>query len=272
MRPKYADLVQAVGVDDNARFIQPPPVALFMLPFAFLDYRTANGLWVLMNTVCLWLVALQAARILRLLSHRSSRVEGLIILLIACSPLCRQAMRIGNISPIVGLCVGAAAMGLLTEERVRSSLGMVLGAFGKYVTLVLVPLYLLAQRWRVLAISSLLFILICLAMLAVSGERPFVTFVREMVPTFGRPDDGLPSVTAHSFLSRLYEPDPIPRAAEGTVRTVELVLIVLGATGLLRSRKGLPEDPVKLLAASLAMVGGFLIFSPLAWAHYLVYL
>jgi hypothetical protein len=272
MRPEYAELVRAAGVDDNARFIQPPPVALLMLPFASFNYRTANGLWVLAMTACLWLVALQAARVLRLMGRKPSRVEGLLVLFIACSPLYRQAMRIGNVSPFVAMCVGAASIGLVAEQPVRSSLGIVLGAFGKYVTLIFLPLYLLARKCRTLAVSLTVFLTICLATLAVSGARTFITFARDMVPTFGRPDDSLSSITAHSFIARWYGGAPIPRAAERAVRAVELVLIVLGATGLLRSRKRLADDPVKLLAASLAMVGGFLIFSPLAWGHYLLYL
>ncbi|WP_161602504.1 glycosyltransferase family 87 protein [Tautonia marina] len=271
MRPRYRELLQAEGVHDYNRFVQAPPVALLLLPLGFFDYQTANDLWVFLNAICLWLVALQAARILRLLGGRS-RLEGLLVVLIACSPMCQFAIRIGNISPIVGLCVGSAAMGLVTEDRLRSSLGMVVGAFAKFVTLVFVPLYVLARRWRVLITSSLLSLLLCLATLAVAGEGPFVTFAREMMPTFGRPNDGWGSITASSFLSRLYGSAPIPKQAERVVRAVELVLIILGAIGLLRSRRELPEDPVKLLAASLAMVGGFLIFSPLAWGHHLVYL
>jgi Glycosyltransferase family 87 len=271
LRPKYAELARAAGVDDDApRFIHAPPVALLCLPFAFLSYKTATGLWVLLMTVCLWLVALQAARIYRSLNHRSSHVEGLLVVLIACSPLCRQAMGVGNVSPFVGLCVGAAAIGLIGGDRIRSSLGLILGAFGKYVTLVLVPLYVLVQNWRVLAISLVLLILICLATIAVSGEQPFVTFVREIAPTFGKPGAGERNITAYGFLFKLFGRGRVPRAAEGIVQAGELVLIVLGAAGLLRSLKGLPEDTAKLLAASLAMVGGFLSFSPQAWGHYLV--
>jgi hypothetical protein len=108
------------------------------------------------------------------------------------------------------------------------------------------------QKWRVLAISLVLLILICLATIAVSGKQPFATFIREIGPTLGRPSEGIRNVTAHSFLFKLYGRDRVPRAAEGIVQAGELVLIALGAGGLLRSLKGLSEDTAKLLAACSA--------------------
>jgi len=272
LRPKYAELMRAAGVDDNARFILAPPVALLCIPFTLINYKAANGVWVLLMSVCLWLVALQAARIYRNLQHRPSRVEGLLVVFIACSPLCRFAMRIGNVTPFVGLCVGAAAIGLIGEDRIRSPLGLVLGALGKFVTLVLVPLYVLVRKWRVLALFLLVLILINLATITLSGKQPYVTFLAAIVPTLDRPSEGVMNLSVHGFLLNVYGRGRVPRAASDIVRTGELVLILLGATGLLRSLGGLSKDAAKLFAASLAMIGGVLIFSPQTWGHYLVYL
>ena len=181
-------------------------------------------------------------------------------------------MRIGNVTPFVGLCVGAAAIGLIGEDRIRSPLGLVLGALGKFVTLVLVPLYVLVRKWRVLALFLLVLILINLATITLSGKQPYVTFLAAIVPTLGRPSEGVMNLSVHGFLLNVYGRGRVPRAASDIVRTGELVLILLGATGLLRSLGGLSKDAAKLFAASLAMIGGVLIFSPQTWGHYLVYL
>jgi hypothetical protein len=178
----------------------------------------------------------------------------------------------GNLSPFLGVCVGAAVIGLVSQERVRSALGIALGAYGKFVTLILLPLLVLARKWHLLVLSLVVTGLIGLATLAVAGPRPFVVFAQEIVPTLGMPADGVSSVTAHSFLLRLFQPAPVPPSARVFVRTLELGLILVGAAGLIRARRTIADDPARLLAAALAMLAGFLIFSPLAWDHHILYL
>ena len=60
--PKYEQLLHEAGVDDNARFVLPPPVALLLAPLSLFDYKTANGIWSLLMSLCLWLVALSRPR------------------------------------------------------------------------------------------------------------------------------------------------------------------------------------------------------------------
>jgi hypothetical protein len=269
---KYEQLVHEAGVDDDTRFVLPPPVALVCAPLSLFGYKTANAIWVLLMSLCVWLVALQAAHIYRELYRRPSRIPGLLVLVIAGSPLCRHTVRTGNITPLVGLCVGAATIGLLGKRPIRSSLGLVLGALGKFVTIVFVPLYVLSRNWRVLILSSVLLLAVNLTTIAVGGIEPYVTFGTRIVPTLNRPSARPYNVSAQGFLTQYYGRGQIPAFATAVVRAAELVLFLLGATGLLRNFDTLPGDPDKLLAAALAMVGGFLLISPQSWSHYLVYL
>jgi hypothetical protein len=269
---KYQQLMHEAGVDDNARFVLPPPVALVCVPLSLFGYETANAIWVLLMSLCLWLVALQAAHIYCVLDRRPSRIPGLLVLITAGSPLCRHAVRIGNITPIVGLCVGAATIGLLGKRPIRSSVGLVLGALGKFVTLVFVPLYVLSRNWRVLLLSSVLLLAVNLTTIAFGGIEPYVTFGTRIAPTLSRPGVHPANISAAGFLIHYYGRGKIPVFATAVVRAAELVLFLLGATGLLRNFDRLPGDPDKLLAAALAMVAGFLLISPQSWAHYLVYL
>ena len=223
-------------------------------------------------SLCLWLVALQAAHIYSELHRQPSRIPGLLVLLIAGSPLYRHAVRIGNITPLVGLCVGGATIGLLGIRPIRSTLGLVLGALGKFVTLVFVPLYVIIRKWRVLLLSSVFLLAVNILTIAIGGIEPYVTFGTKIVPTLNRPGAMLANVSAPGFLVNYYGRGPIPTSATTAARAAELVLFLLGAAGVLRYFDRLPGDPDKLLAAALAMVGGFLLVSPQSWAHYLVYL
>ena len=64
MRPRYAELANQARVPANAtRFIQPPPFALFMEPFAKLKYSLAKQAWKLLSVLCAWGVAIQGGLI-----------------------------------------------------------------------------------------------------------------------------------------------------------------------------------------------------------------
>src|SRR5579863_2676628 len=46
MRPQYRDLAFSHGLDEGAvRFIQPPPVALLLIPLSWLPVHTSFYLW-----------------------------------------------------------------------------------------------------------------------------------------------------------------------------------------------------------------------------------
>jgi hypothetical protein len=272
LRPKYEELRKAVGADDRTRYILPPPMALLCVPLTWFSYENANAVWIVLMSLCMWAVALQAAHIYRRLHDRSSCVEGLLVVIISGSLLYRHVMRAGNLTPFVGLCIGAATIGLTGERPIRSSLGLVLGFLSKFVTLVFLPLYALVRNWRVLALFVVFLILFNVVTITFSGTEPYYTFATEIFPTLFRPNDEKVNLSAQGLLLRLYGRGHVPQAAYNVVRAAALILGALGAGGLLRSLGSLSKDSAKLFAAATAMIAGSLIFGSQTWGQYMVFM
>jgi hypothetical protein len=272
MRPGYAELARKHGVGDGMRFIQPPPAAVLSLPLALVPYRTSMLGWAMLLGAATWGVAVFAARLLSRLLGRASRWEGGLILLIAFSPRSLATIAWGNASPLIALIIAVTAWGIMDGRSRRGGAALALGGSFKYAPLVLVPLALAARRWRMLIhaaiISSCLFGL----SLVVMGTGPFVTFHREIVPTLGRSfsEPGLNALSLRSLAERLF---PAWRSS------IILLIAIAGATALglilfllFRRPAKVWRHPVNVAAASGVLVVWFLIFSPVFWNHYLIYL
>jgi hypothetical protein len=277
-RPAYADLAARLGVGNATRFIQPPPAALLMSPLGLVPYRSARIVWALLSAAALWGAALYAARFLARISRRRSRWEGVLVLAIALSPRAYFTLFWGNISPFVALLLGFITWEILRRRAVGASVVLVAGTVLKYVPAVLLPLMVAARRWRILVYSALLAVVLGAVSLAWMGTGPFLTYMREMMPTLGRPGLGsvLSSQSAYAFVARLTGKGPdeaIPLSVISLVGLARWVVLAgILAVLLLRGRPVDWRRPATACAAAAALTAWFMIFSPIFWSHYLVYL
>jgi hypothetical protein len=86
LQPRYAQLAIAAGVElDTFRFIQPPPVALLLMPLALLPFKISYVVWMSLLVLATWGIGVQAGRIYTISSGREYRLAGGITLLLCVS-------------------------------------------------------------------------------------------------------------------------------------------------------------------------------------------
>jgi hypothetical protein len=271
-KPRYVQLRKERRVPDYTRPITPPPTQLLFLPFAWLEYRTAYFAWAAVLSLCVWGVALQAGRLYRILAGRTTHWEGILAVLIVLSPTAARSIRITNVTPVVALCIGWIVIACIRGDRFRTGVAIVLGATMKYATLVLLPVLLLGRRWRTLAGAAVVGLALVGVTVAVSGVGPFREFATQIAPTLGRGHLFPGNQSLGAMLGRI-EPWPAPpRTALALLKVAQLAM--LGVIGLLFLRRPAAawRDPVIVSAGAAALVSWLLIFSPISWEHYPIFL
>jgi hypothetical protein len=275
MRPRYAELANREGVGESFRFIQPPPNAVLFLPLGFLTLAQAHWLWFALAAGCIWGVGLQAAAIHRRLAARASRWQGGLVLLVCCSFLAQVDLAEGNMSSLVALCIGAAVLDLM-QPRGRGAVGSIAIVFGtvtKYAAGVLLPLYALLGRWRTLGWAAGITFAWTGVTLALAGTGPFRTFFREIAPTLGRSFAQPGNQSLQGVLLRATRVDALPYSAAIAFRCVAALSLAAILVLCWRARRSYAiGEPRVLVPAGACLVAWLLLFSPIYWAHYALYL
>ena len=297
MRPRYAAEAEKRGVGDRLRFIQPPPVALLLLPLGYLGYHRAFELWTLMLVGSGWLVAALAGKVFARLNRRESKIAGVVVLLVACSPLMLHAIRVANMTVLVALLTGWAIMGLLpgrlpnnisggsarvkgagvdaslsTLPEMLSAVSIVLGTATKYVTLALLPLAVVMRRWKLLSLTALVGLLFLAASFVMMKAEPFRVYFRQIAPTLTRTHHIESNQSIPAFLGRLAHRDTLSTGPRLAVLAVEGSLLATLLWLLVSKPRAVWDAPEHVFAAAMALLTFLLVFSPIFWEHYPVYL
>jgi hypothetical protein len=274
-KPQWQAIRQKRGVPDDTHFILPPPSALIFAPLSKASYRGAYWIWIAISILCTWGVGLCAARLYRDLVKRPSYVEGLIMMLVAFSPMTARAIRIANVSPMIALSIGCALLALLRPSNWRIGMGgamaLAMGALLKYATLVLSPLLLAMRKWRMLAALTILGLVSLVVTVRLAGVDIFVEFVSIILPKLSYPSFFQGNQSVAGLLVRTYGrplPDNIATALT-VARGISLAIVVLAIFSL---RKKDWEKHMNVLAAAALLLSWLLIFSPIAWEHWPIFL
>ncbi len=272
MKPAYAALATAIGVQNAPRFIQAPPVAVMLAPMALLPYRAAMRLWMLLMGLAAWGVALCSARILSLALGRRSVWEGALSLGIAVCPRTLAAVRLGNVSALEGLLVGLLACQILARQSIRGAAALVVGTVAKYASIVFLLLALAARRWRMLAWSAGIGIALLTASLAAAGGAPFLAYLREILPTLPRTFVDPFNQSIWSVIPRWIGTTSMPPALAIALAGLQVLLLAWVTLRLFQRPHSDWSLPVPVFAAAAALTSWFLIFSPVVWNSYQLYL
>lgn len=272
MRPRYAEEAAKRDVGDRQRFIQPPPVALLLMPLGYLHYNRAFELWTLMLVGCGLGVALLAGKVYEILNGEKTKISGGITLLVACSPLMLHAIRVANMTVPVALVTGIAVVELVRRREAISSAAIVLGAVTKYTTIALLPLVLVMRRWKLLGWSVLFSAILFGGSFAVMKSEPFQIYRHEIAPTLARTHDISTNQSISGFVTRLMHRDVLPRGVTVGILVVQGITLMLLLWLLLRKPVTDWQRPGQVFAAAMALLSFLLIFSPVFWEHYPVYL
>lgn len=269
-KPRFAQLAKQRGANTGNRYIQSPATALLLIPLAWLPYTTAHWAWLLLLCVAGWRVAVQAGLTLEAITSRPVRASGMITLMIACSPLMHRAVRVGNVSPLVAWCIGAAVLDLLRGRAARGAGAIVAGSLLKYAPAVLLLVAAGRRNWRFFGGALAGLALAAMVSWAIAGGAPMSEFVRSIAPTLGRSAFWRGNQTLQGVILRWSGASVLTRL-QGLI-VMMACWITLAPIVLLTLRRVRPAgDPAFTLASSAALVAWLLIFAPIAWEHYYVY-
>lgn len=294
MKPRYAAEMKArVPSGDGVRYMQPPPFALLLWPLSFLPYRVAYVLWNLGLMLCAWGVSVQAGWIYRICMNRSTHGAGIVTLLIAVSPAAHRWVRVMNISPLLGVLIGVAVIGMVRNRPVHGALATWLAGLAKYATGVFVPLYVALRQWRALAWLVGVSVASLLISIAVMGRGVFDEYLHVIAPTLKNPNTLVGNQALQGCIARIIhgthatqQLEEFQRSLGGRPLIPRPVLIVLTVAQLatlatilwlmFRRWKLGPrfwhERAPMIFAAASALICWLLIFSPMYWEHYTAYL
>lgn len=276
-KPGWKALALIHGVPDYTRFILPPPSALPFIPLTFFSYVHAFWIWTFLLTMSVWGVAVTAALLYRRLAGQPTRTEGVLALLVAVSPMTCRAIRIANVSPPVALCIGLALLALmapLNHKRpiVGAGAGAVLmGGLLKYATVILAPLILCMRRWRFLFWAVALGAAVVAITFLVAGKSPFLEFQHSIMPTLSRPSLFRGNQSLSGLLARVYG-RPFPYR----VALIFSAIRISSLAGILTLMATLPkkdwQSPANILAGAGLLLSWLLVFSPISWEHWPIFL
>jgi hypothetical protein len=276
MKPAYAAAAAERGVDDTFRYIQLPPNALLYYPLALLSVQNAYRLWHAVMIVFLAITAAQAGLVYDSIrgDGRRSIAAGFVTLLVGCSPLMIYTARVSNTGPLLSACVGAAVLGLFRPEGrrpLRPTLGLVIGGMTKYAPAAVIPVFVSMRRWRTLAWTAALSLLIAIGTVCITGAGVWIEFWRVLWPPLQKSSDSEACQSLFGFLSRVMHEFPLPPHVVTAIKIAQFIVLLVILSLLVRPWRfwdGSSRAAATAAAASAALIAWLLIFSPVAWQFY----
>jgi hypothetical protein len=272
-KPGYSELAKAHGLPaTHFHFIQLPPVALILWPLGWVDPLQAHWIWMAVSLACAGCIALQAGWILERCLGEEHFFAGILTLVITISPMLYRGVRVSNMSPMIAAMLGCAAMELARRDSLRGGTAIAGGFLTKYIGAVLIPLAAVLGRWKTI-ILSIAFPLIAFGITAcISGKAVFMEYFTKIAPTLNRSELYRDDQSLQAFLMRVTGEFPLhpPLLLAMHVLQVIVLLIILGL--IVSRRQSLKHSVPMVFAASAALIGWMLLFSPICWDHYLIYL
>src|SRR5581483_3173950 len=231
LRPRYRELAVSHGVtQESVRYMQPPPLALLLVPLAMMPVKVSYYVWVLLLIFATFGIGRHAGAIFQMSLGRPTRGYGVMLLVVCISMQSIRWISVGNMSVLVGWLIGYVVITSVKRESVSAALAMSLGAIAKYALVILGPIQIALRRWRTIAWEIGITIAISLIALAVMGTSPFKTFANEIAPTLGRTSTVPENSGVYIFLMRLHHVDDdalLPATWKLGFRAIELGLLIL---------------------------------------------
>jgi hypothetical protein len=278
-KPGLARITDPRGMKEWCAFLNPPWQAPPLLPLGWMSFQQAHWTVVVLNVFCMWGVAWAAGRSYELCLGRSSRAAGLITLLTACSMLAYRAIRVGNLSPPVAFCIAVVVWDLLGRLDSSGFLGgfaAAWGALGKLATAALFPLAIVMRRWRIVGWALALFALDILITWRLAGAAIFHEFFTVIAPSLARSSINPGNKSLQGLLLRVTNQTPLSPAISIPFHLLQWSSLALILWLMLRHRREQRQlfwsARSHVFAAATALIAWLLIFSPLCWEHYFLYL
>ena len=298
MRPGYRKLALEIGGSENdVRFIQQPIVALLCAPLSWMNYPTANLWWRGLLAACAWVCSIYVVRGAALCIGRETKLAGIAALLCCVSPLAYRAVRVGNVSCIVALCIGVVIFDLVARARRRdeplaespdrartrdpiaslilaampAAIALVLGSLLKYAPAALLPLHWFTRRFATPLVAGAVGLIALAATLVAAGPEPFRQFATTIAPTLNRSHPTAANQSLPGIVLRMSGQAQLSTPQQTVLTVAQFVALAVIGVLLLRVRRERWLEPGTIFAAGLTLIVWLLVFGPIFWEHYPVY-
>ncbi len=274
---RQADEIARVnGIDAVPyHFMLPPPVALLCWPLGFFEQHTAHRLWLVASVLAAWITAWQAGLIFCRCAGRESRWSGLISLLICIMPPTHRAVVVSNLTPFIAALIGWAVLVFMDsdETEMGGAFALTMAFFLKYAAIAFFPILLVQRRWRVVIWMAGMGLAMTLVSIGIMGISPWIEFALRIAPTLVRAHEMDDNISlAGILLHALRSLPPLPQRLEAVISAGRLLLFGMILLPMFRLGARGMRQPHAVCAAATALLSWMLIFSPVAWSHYLIYL
>ncbi len=156
----------------------PPSLLPYLLPFGLTSYSVAAAIWLLLELLCLLLIARHLQTILSL----SLKSMGVVFLFLLCARPIYVELVLGQIGLLLAVLVcrllSSIEHGRSTEAGVLLGLSMSIKFFGAPILLYL----LLKRQWRTLFASAAVFLSSCAAFIGLQDFNSFLGYFTQVVP------------------------------------------------------------------------------------------
>ena len=266
VKPGYAELAQKKGVENSHRFILPPPSSFLFIPLALLPYSVSCWIWSIFLGLCLW----GSCVLSHIITLRSggSQIAGLLGWMIwAFSPLALKALRTANATPILGLAMGLAAIGIFQNKTLLALFGCVLAGLLKGTSIIFAPLLLFMKRISIIIWGSIVVILINTCTILFTGLSVYEEYFTTIFPSTRLLDTYIDNQSIYGFLYRIFGNVVQAEATMKIIQLAGLFFAICFVIYLWIIRKTLNDQ--RIFSASVIVLTGIcLIFSPYNWGHY----
>lgn len=270
--PANSDISQSITnfcprLQNDWRYIYPPPLAVLLWPLGFFDYKTASNIWFMFMTTSLFGIGYFASLIYRELTHKITHLEGCIML----SPVivtmlasnASTALNPGNSTPLLGFFISLVSYAWITNRQVAIAFGMIPLLLFKGIGLSWCPLLLIKPiKWKTIITLSLLTLIINGITVSYGGLLPYKTFFSEIIPKANVP-------LGYGLQWRLLYMFGLD--TKWFFTTLSLLLFAIIYWGYLR-RFLLRDTPPHSNELTIASISGlmsiFFLCNPVVWPHY----
>ena len=243
-------------------FTYPPFSALLFAPLAPLPLRLAQGIWMVISLIGLWLVVrLTMQRFASAKFAANVQLQLLVFVLVAVSDPLRDGLALGQIDILVALLVIADLAGALS--RIPRGVLIGIAAAIKLTPLFLIAYLLVVRRWRDAAVAAGTFAVLTLGTFLVLPSASMTYWIHGYFVNLAHWDLGkVSNQSINGLIVRLLG-TPV-----GASRLWLPAALIVAGVVLWTARRVVTTRPWVAESMALATI---VAISPLSWIHHWVY-
>ena len=180
----------------------------------------------------------------------------------------------GQVSTIVGACLGAAVLGFAApgQSGARTGFALFFATLVKYIGVILLPVPLAMRQFGTVAWTLGLGIGSAVISAFIVGIDPWREWLMVIAPTLVRSHAWSANQSVYGVAVRIHGSNPLPPSIAMPLRITSLASLATVLTLIFTRHRSAWTRPATIFAACTALLAWAHVFSPIFWNHYYVYL